>query len=346
MILCSSGSTGSPKGVCKSHKQFIHDFTPFFDQNLTTPIRAFQTSNIFWFSGIYFMVVGALFKCIRVITKNPIDAQLMVEVIQRHKINTCMIGPYIVAKILQIENLQPMDSLTDVMISGAVLSKDIIDKFKKFIPNGRVFNCYGSSEQNYIAMSKNCTKPESCGTPYINTEIRIVDEEMNPLGPNQHGEVLTRKPVQFSSYFGNPSSFAEAFHGDWFKSGDLGYCDENGCLFIVDRKKDLLKYENFQVTPSEIEAVVKEIEGVVNCSVVGVYDEHKGNDVIHAFVLVDAVKSLTEGFILQYANGRVSDPKKIRGGVHILDSLPLTFSGKINKLKLREIAKSFQQKNN
>ena len=80
----------------------------------------------------------------------------------------------------------------------------------------------------------------------------------------------------------------------------------------------------------------------MNSSVVGVYDVKEGNDIIHAFVIVDESSNLTENFILDQVNAKVSEPKKIRGGVHIVDSFPLTFSGKVSKIKLREIAKELK----
>ncbi|XP_070502824.1 luciferin 4-monooxygenase-like [Chironomus tepperi] len=338
MVLCSSGSTGSPKGVCKSHKQFIYDFHPYFKQNTSKPIRAFQTSHIYWFSGIYYIVIGALYKLVRIITTKSIEPQLVVDIINKYQANTLMIAPYAISKILQIENLQPMDSITYLMIGGSVLSRDIFNKFKNFIPNGTVVNCYGCSEEDYIAISEGDSE-DGGGVPVVNTQVKIVDEAMNSLGPNEQGEIFIKKPVQFTEYFGDPEKTQATFDGEWFKTGDIGYFDDNGCLYIVDRKKEMLKYNNFQVTPSEIESVINEIKGIVNSSVVGVYDSNDGNDIIHAFVIVNESSNLTENFILEQVNGKVSEPKKIRGGVHIVKSFPLTFSGKISKIKLRKMAK-------
>lgn len=173
LILCSSGSTGSSKGVCKSHKEIIHDLRPFFKQNLPKPVTAFQTSNIFWFSGIYFLITGTLFKCIRIITRNSIEPQLVVEIINKYQVNAIFLGPYVIAKMLQISDLKPMNSITDLVISGAPLTKELLESFKKFIPNGSVFNCYGCSEENYIAINDNPLKSESCGVPYYNFQIKV-----------------------------------------------------------------------------------------------------------------------------------------------------------------------------
>lgn len=173
VILCSSGSTGSPKGISKSHKQLIHDFNPFFRQHLPTQIRVFQSSNIFWFTGIYCLITCTLFKSIRIITKNPVDQHQIVSLVNKYKVNACMIGPYVAAKILQIEELKPLESITDLMICGALLSKKIIKEIEHFIPNGSVFNCFGSSEQNFITISRNTSRLESCGVPVENMDIKV-----------------------------------------------------------------------------------------------------------------------------------------------------------------------------
>lgn len=145
-------------------------------------------------------------------------------------------------------------------------------------------------------------------------------------------------PVQFNGYFNEPQKTAEAMFGNWYKTGDIGYFDSNGFFYIVDRKKQLLKYKNFQITPSEIEAILDGIEGVTSSCVIGVLEADTGNDIVHAFVTVNKQSSLTEGFILEYVNSRVIDPKKIRGGVKIVEALPVGMTGKVDKKKVKEIA--------
>ncbi|CAG9806621.1 unnamed protein product [Chironomus riparius] len=304
LIICSSGSTGFQKGVCKSHKHVIQYFFPYFNQNTDKPFVVLQSSYIFWFSGIYFIIVGALYKCVRIISIKPIEPQSVVDIIQDYKVNSLMIAPYAVSKILQIQNLKRLDSITELVIAGSAASKDIQNNIQKFIPNGIVCNAYGCSEENYLTINKNVLKYGSCGLPVDNTELMVVDDDFKNLGPNEKGEICSRLSIQFSGYFDEPEKTQEAFEGDWFKTGDIGYFDDDGYLYIVDRKKELLKYNNYQVTPSEIEAVINEIKGIVNSSVVGVYDANEGNDIIHAFVIVDESSNLAENVILEQVNGK------------------------------------------
>lgn len=157
------------------------------------------------------------------------------------------------------------------------------------------------------------------------------------MGPNQRGEICSKLSVQFNGYFGEPEETSKAFYGDWFKSGDIGYFDDEGFLYILDRKKQLLKYNNYQVTPSEIEAILNEIEGVVSSCVVGVPEIETGNDILHALVTVSLQSDLNEKSILDYVNGKVIDQKKIRGGVRIVESLPVGLTGKVDRSKAKNM---------
>ena len=113
---------------------------------------------------------------------------------------------------------------------------------------------------------------------------------------------------------------------------------------MVDRKKELMKYYNYQITSSEIETIIDEIDGIVSSCVVGVPDGETGNDIIHAFVIVDKSKGINENFVLEYVNKKVIDPKRIRGGVHIVDSFPLGLTQKVDRKAVREMAKNLYKK--
>jgi acyl-coenzyme A synthetase/AMP-(fatty) acid ligase len=136
-------------------------------------------------------------------------------------------------------------------------------------------------------------------------------------------------------------STKEALVDNWFHMGDIGYIDNDGFLYVSDRKKELLKFNNYQVTPSELEEIImNEIDGVISSCIVGVLDENSGNDIIHAFVIIDDASSLTEDYVLEYVNNKVIDPKKIRGGVHFRKEFPLLASGKVNRIELKKIAEN------
>lgn len=337
-ILCSSGSTGFPKGVSKSHKQILSDFG-LFPSIGKVPV-CFQGSPIFWLSGFSVLISATLSKCVRVVTSKPFNAQDFVNIVNKYKANFVTIPPYFLVSLLQIDNLKPLESIKFFVIGGAIISEQLWEKFKPFIPNAFYINGYGCTEEDSLAVNFLQRKMGGAGMVSNNVQLRIVDSDGNSLGPNESGQIYSKIPVHFSGYYGNPEKTAEAFDCDWFKTGDIGYFDDEQFLFVTGRTKELLKYKGFQVTPSEIEEILNEIQGVQSSCVVGVPQPHTGNDIIHAYVILEESKCLSEEFILKYVDDKVIDPKKIRGGVHIVDEFPLGVTGKVDRKKIKEMAQN------
>lgn len=143
--------------------------------------------------------------------------------------------------------------------------------------------------------------------------------------------------MMFDGYFNDPELTKSAFDLEgWCYTGDVGYFDDDGAIFVVDRVKHMLKFSHIIITPLEIESIINEIEGVISSCVVGVYEE--GNDIIFAFVIKDEKVELSEKFIENYVNEKVIDVKRIRGGVHFVKEFPLTPTGKVKNRELRETA--------
>ncbi|KAG5670854.1 hypothetical protein PVAND_001088 [Polypedilum vanderplanki] len=333
-ISYTSGSTGFPKGVGRTHKQIISYFIPVTNG----PNILYQSIEIFWFFGIYFLILGTLYKYIRIIAAQPPTAKLIVNIIEKFKVTQVSTGPYLVNNLLQLDNLELLETIKMWMIPGAKASQLICDRLKNFVPNGLVNPCYGSTECDFITTNYNGKKLGSCGQVFYNNQIKIIDDNGNALSNNQQGEICVKKVLEFTGYLNETENTKEVYDGEWFKTGDFGYFDDEGYLYIVDRKKELLKYNYMQVAPSELEAIINEIDGVVSSCVVGVLDENTGNDIIHAFVIVDEFCKITEQEIEDYVRKRVIDQKRIRGGVHFVEKFPLTASGKVYRKELKNLA--------
>ncbi|KAL7025584.1 hypothetical protein ACKWTF_013547 [Chironomus riparius] len=337
-ILCSSGSTGFPKGICKSHKQLISDFHQLWSiRNGKTQIT-FQASPIFWLSGFYMLVAASIYRCIRVITTQTLHPEVILDILNKYKVSVFLTQPYTLVALMQLKHFKPIESMQCMFVGGSVISSKSCEEFKQFIPNGKLFILYGSTEENFLSFNDSDKNFGSSGFVINNVQLKIIDDNGNSLGLNQRGEIHSKIPVQFSCYYEDPIKTKEAFDGEWFKSGDIGYFDDQGYLYVVDRKKELLKYKNYQVTPSEIEAIINVINGVSSSCVVGVPEPNTGNDIIHAFVIIDKEASLDKQFILNYVNDKVIDPKRIRGGVHIVDAFPLGMTGKVDRKKVKEMS--------
>lgn len=153
------------------------------------------------------------------------------------------------------------------------------------------------------------------------------------------GEIFYRTPAIFPGYFNDPDRTNEAIKDGWVCSGDLGYFDEDGFLFITDRKTDIIKCRGY-ISPSELESIIGEVAGVREVCVVGVSLEYlKGEDLVFAFVVKHSNSDVTETFIENYVSERVVYEKRIRGGVHFVDSFPLSNNGKVRRFDIRKWAR-------
>ncbi|XP_070504886.1 acyl-CoA synthetase 7-like [Chironomus tepperi] len=342
-INCSSGTTSSPKGICKSHKQLISDSFLISNRKLHECDILFNSSQSYWASHLIFSIYGVLYNIPIVITSQPLTPELWIDIVDRYKVTLVMVAPMVCYGILNSRKLKKLESTRIVLVGGSVFTTKLITDFAQIIPNGKVITVYGSTEADSISMAYKYEDGliRSSGYPYYNTDIKIVNEDGTALGPNEVGEIYCKKSYPFLGYFGDIQITAESIDSSgFFKTGDAGYFDECGRIYIVDRIKHMIKSINcYKVTPIEIESIINEIDGVILSCVVGVIDEEVFYDKIYAFVIKDQARDdLTEEFIVNFVNGKVIEEKKISGGVHFVDRFPMTPTGKVLNRELKKIA--------
>ncbi|XP_070507516.1 probable 4-coumarate--CoA ligase 3 [Chironomus tepperi] len=343
MISCSSGTTSSPKGICKSHKQIIANSFLIWERNLNESDILFNSSQSYWASHLVFCIYGALYNIPLIITSQPVTPELWIDIVDRYKITAVMVAPRICASILNSDKLKKLESVRTVIVGGSVFTTKLIRDFAEIIPNGRIITGYGSTEADTISISSKYEDGlvRSSGYPYYNTDVKIVSEDGTALCPNEIGEIYCKKLFPFLGYFNDFESTAESHDSSGFlRTGDAGYFDESGRIYIIDRIKHMIKsIGSYKVTPIEIESIINEIDGVIQSCVVGVFDEEVFYDKINAFVIKDQARDdLTEEFIVNFVNGKVIDEKKISGGVYFIDRFPMTPSGKVLNRELKKIA--------
>nr|CAD7458246.1 unnamed protein product [Timema tahoe] len=231
-------------------------------------------------------------------------------------------------------------SLTRVGVGAAPVSADLLRQFKNRFPHiGFIRQGYGMTETTLSALGNNTNdhgKLESVGTLVPGMEAKVIDESGRSLGVGQRGELCFRGCVVMKGYVNNPSATSQTIdHEGWLHTGDVGYYDEEGSFYIVDRLKDLIKYKGFQVPPAELEAILMSHPGVMDAAVIGVPDEGAG-ELPKAFV-VKKNANVTAQQLVDYVDGQVSSAKKLRGGVQFVEAIPKNPSGKILRKELRDV---------
>ncbi|XP_055840538.1 probable 4-coumarate--CoA ligase 3 [Episyrphus balteatus] len=338
LILCSSGTTGLPKGVCMSHESLMNSL--IFSLNPDDKLLGFST--IYWVSGIICLVHGTMNNCTRVITDQKFSPELFLKIIEQYKITAVFTPPSQMAMAVQCPDISKRDlrSLLTYICGGSAVPFAVVQEFSQHVKDCQMIIGYGMSELSGGCCFGIPTKAGENGKLMPNMTVKIIDDNGKQLGIGEMGEICIKSPFNWAGYLGNPTATSQIYHQDgYIYSGDIGYFDESGSLLIVDRKKDIMKYNNFHFSPSEIEEVIIQIPDVVEVCVCGI------PDIISSFLPAAAVvkvpgSSLTENDIAQYVAERMAHFKHLHGGVYFLDSLPKTASGKNIRAKVTKILES------
>jgi long-chain acyl-CoA synthetase len=234
-----------------------------------------------------------------------------------------------------------MKTVKYVMNAAAPLALEAARKLQERA-GVRIVQAYGltetSPDTHMSPTSPELVRMESVGMLVHTTEQKIVDIETGEreLPPGEDGEILIRGPQVMLGYWKAPEETAQALRNGWLHTGDIGHVDADGYTYIVDRKKEMIKYKAFSIAPAELEAVLTEHPAVLDAAVIGIPDEEAG-EVPKGFVVLRQGSSATLDDVVVFVNGRLAGYKKIHQ-VEIIDAIPKTASGKIlrRELKARE----------
>jgi acyl-CoA synthetase (AMP-forming)/AMP-acid ligase II len=227
-------------------------------------------------------------------------------------------------------------SLRYVVCGAAPLSRELLETFENRL-DIRILEGYGMTETTCISSINpfyGARKPGSIGLPVRRQEMRIVDEDGAEVAAGERGEIVMRGPMVMAGYLKNPESTEATIRDGWLHSGDIGYADEDGYFFIVDRTKDMIIRGGENIYPREIEEVLYQHADVLECAVIGIPDKVRGEEVL-AVVATRAEATADADEIAAFAAERLAKYKVPRR-IELRDELPKTPTGKISKPPLRE----------
>ena len=339
-LIFTGGTTGVPKGAQISHRMIgwntlntvIHDILP--GDTTVNVFPMFHTGGLLVYT-MPLMIVGGT-----VILLRRFDPALVLDLIEEYRADFFAGVPTMYQMLTQAENWDRanLGSLRFCTSGGAPLPVTLVEKFEDE-KGVRFKQGFGMTEFGpgifALAPEDAIRKAGSIGRPNFFVDARVVDENNQPLGPNEVGELVLRGPSFCSGYFNMPEAMAEVVDEDgWFHTGDMAKCDQDWYFFIVDRKKDMFISGGENVYPTEIEQILYRHPAVHQCAVVGVSDP-KWGEVGRAYVVLKAGASATEDELLGYLRERLAGYKVPRS-VAFIDALPISAAGKILKRELRE----------
>ncbi|KAL4712181.1 hypothetical protein ACJJTC_011042 [Scirpophaga incertulas] len=344
-ISYSSGTTGMPKGVMLTHANVISACTLVTHEDLMQ--RVLSITPWFHAMGLMGTIIG-LCKGRSALYMPRFEPDLYLRTIEKYKIKYLPVVPPVVVMIGKTQGEYDLSSVEHIYSGGAPLHKETIDLIKAKLPKVHILQGYGMTEATLAVTRDNNAevlrlKPGSVGTAVSNAIVKIADiETRQALGPNQPGELCVKGPMIMKGYVGKDRN--EDFDEEgFFRTGDIAYYDEDGFFFIVDRLKELIKYKAFQVAPAELESLLLKHESVKDAGVVGLPDTAAG-ELPLAFVVKQPGAQVTEKEIQQFIADKVSNPKRLRGGVRFVEEIPKNPSGKILRKELKKMAKKVKSK--
>jgi long-chain acyl-CoA synthetase len=336
-IMYTSGTTGTPKGIVHTHfirSMYCTLMAAAF--RMTPESRTLHTGAIvfngafvtlmpsFWLGGAYFL--HARF-----------DPEATLAAIERERITHIMMVPAQIAAVLDSPAFDPgrLASLECVLSLGAPLLEQHRAEFEAALP-GRLYELYGLTEGIITILDPRmaAAKPGSVGAAPPFFRIRVVREDGGDAAPGEIGEIVGRGPMLMQGYYNRPDLTAEAVRDGWMHSGDMGYLDEDGYLYLVDRKKDMIDSGGVKVYPRDVEEVAARHPQVREVAVFGIPDEKWGETVMAAVILREGAR-LSEEELRDWINARVAARYQRVTQLRIVPEFPRNAAGKTLKRELR-----------
>jgi long-chain acyl-CoA synthetase len=345
-VVYTGGTTGRSKGVMLTHRNRLSDALSMIAAiRLTQGDVWLNCSPVFHTSGTFCML-PTLWTGGTLVIENKFDAALYADRVQAESVTIGFMVPKMIQDVLDV--LGPDDprlsSLRFLGHGGAPITEVLLRAACQRLPGVEFASIYGATELAPMATlfqhqerTSGAGRFASCGQPVLGVEVRVVDDNGNAVPTRSIGEVVVRGPNVMKGYFRRLDATAEAVVDGFYRTGDLGYLDEEGYVYIADRKKDMIISGGENIYSLEVETVVAEFPGVIEVAVYGRQDEVWGETVCATIV---AAGKIDLELLRTHCRARLAGYKQPRHIEVVQTPLPRTPAGKVSKRELREAAEA------
>lgn len=348
MLLYTSGTTGFPKGATYTHGStllgmFVH----------VHAIGSRGTHRVMLPSPLYSAAGTAGIYCALYVGSTSVivnfDAEQALATLERERITFTNLVPTTIQRLLAREDFDRYDlsALDTILYGGSPIPVPVLMEARRKLPRCRFRQTFASTETGTAGTVLEPADHEqalndpafahrllSCGKPQVAVEVMVFDEQGQPLPPGTVGEIGVRTEANIAGFWGNPEATAENIRDGWVFTGDMARIDDDGYVYLVDRKKDLIVTGAFNVYPSEVERVLQQHPAVYEVAVIGVPSVEWG-EAIKAVVVLRPGHSATAAELIQWCDGRIAGYKKPKT-IDFVQTLPRNATGKVLHRQLRE----------
>jgi acyl-CoA synthetase (AMP-forming)/AMP-acid ligase II len=337
-IMYTSGTTGLPKGIMHSHYvRSMYCLLMATAYRMTPESRTLHAGAIV-FNGAYVTLMPTFYLGATYVLLPQFDADATIAAIERERITHIMLVPTQIIAILASKQYWPerLASLECIVSLGAPLLQEHKDRLNADLPH-RFYELYGCTEGFVTILDRDeaVRKSGSVGRPTQFFEMRIVDAGGSDVPPREVGEIVGRGPIRMQGYYKQPDLTSQAVRDGWVYTGDVGYADEDGYLYLVDRKKDMIDSGGMKVYPRDVEEIVAHHPAVREVAVFGVPHDKWGETPLAAVILREG-STATAAELCEWINARVAARYQRVSSVVIMQDFPRSAAGKTLKREMRE----------